>query len=145
MQDLSSSLIILLPSLFGGFLGGTLLFFVRDVWLVSKRTSEQHRRELVQNKLEKLYTPLFMRVKYQEFIIRDESNKPNLTFVHEEDEKDFASTVLNYGYLADDELMPLLPRVIGVGFFDDRNKEIAQHFSRLVISEYEKLRKEYFG
>ena len=145
MTELVSSILILLPSLFGGFLGAAFLFFVRDVWLFSRRTKEQRKRAVVQRKLEKLYSPLFMRIKYQEFIIRDESAKPSLTYIGEEDNKDLDSTILNYGYLADDELMKLLPQLLGVAFYDSRNKEVVRHMVNLILSGYSKLRKEYLA
>jgi len=143
MQELVSSIIILLSSLFGGFLGAALLFLVRDVWLFSRQTREQRKRAVVQRKLEKLYSPLFMRIKFQEFIIRDESTKPNITYAGEQDKKDLDSTILNYGYLADDELMKLLPRLLGAAFHDPRNKEVVRQIVNLILSGYSKLRKEY--
>ncbi len=149
MADLVLNIVTLLLSLFGGVLGAASLFYVRDIRLYSRRNREQRRRDLVQRKLEKLYTPLFMRVKFQEFIIDDETTKPNITYItyskSDDDKKDLDSTILNHGYLADDELMPLLPRMLGVAFFDERNRESAHNAARLIMSGYETLREEYLG
>lgn len=145
MQELVSSTLSLLPSLFGGFLGAGLLLYVRDVWLFSRRSKEERKRALVQRRLEKLYSPLFMRIKYQDFVISDPSAKPSLTYIDEEDKKNLDSTILNYGYLAEDELMKLLPQVLGVGFFDERNKATVQQLVRIILSEYASLRGEYLA
>lgn len=145
MQELVSSILLLLASLFGGVLGAGLLFYIRDVWLFSRRSKEERRRAVVQRKLEKLYSPLFMRIKYQDFVISDPSAKPGLTYIDEEDKKALDSTILNYGYLAENELMKLLPQVLGVGFFDERNKATVQQLVSIVLGEYASLRKEYFA
>jgi len=145
MEELAFGTITLLSSLFGGFLGAAFLFYVRDVWLFSRRTREQRKRAIVQRKLEKLYSPLFMRIKLQEFIIRDESTKPNITYAGEEDKKALDSTILDYGYLADDKLMKLLPRLLGAAFHDPRNKEVVPQIVNLIVSGYTKLRKEYLA
>jgi len=143
MQVDLSSVTTLLLSLFGGVLGAAFLFYIRDVWLYSKRTKAQLRRAVVQRKLEKLYSPLFMLVKYQDFIITDNTTKPNLTYISEENKKELDSIIMNYAYLGDDELMRLLPQALGVGFYDERNREVSQHMARLIMSGYEKLRNEY--
>jgi hypothetical protein len=140
MQELVSSVITLLPSLFGGVLGAAFLFYIRDVWLYSRRTKKQRRRDLVQRKLEKLYSPLFMLLKQSEFIISDKEPK---LYLNEEGEKYFDSMILNYGYLADDELMKLLPRFLGAAFHDSRNKEMVRQTVNLILSGYSKLREEY--
>jgi hypothetical protein len=60
--------------------------------------------------------------------------------------RDLDSIILNYGYLADDdELMRLLPQILGPGFYDPRNKGTAPRMVELIVSGYEKLRKEYFA
>jgi hypothetical protein len=109
----------------------------------------------VQRQLEKLYTPLFMLTKYHEFIIGDKGG-PNLTYISDlisskpqggvdRGKRDLDSIILNYGYLADDELMGLLPQILGAGFYDARNKETVPRMVELIVSGYERLRKEYFA
>jgi hypothetical protein len=162
MQDLANLWVFsILPSLLGaaaGFAGAFFLFFIRDVWLQSKRTKAQRRHARVQRQLEKLYTPLFMLIKYGEFILKDRG--PTLTYISEpislspdgfpkrgadKGKRDLDSIILNYGYLAgDDELMRLLPQILGAGFYDARNKETVPRMVELIVSGYEKLRKEYF-
>ena len=85
-----------------------------------------------------------MRVKYQDFVIRDQSSKPNLTYIDDEDKKTLDSTIMNYGYLAEDELMKLLPQVLGAGFYDERNKATLPQMINLILAEYTRLREEYF-
>jgi hypothetical protein len=130
-----------LLSVLSGILGAALLFSLREFILIPSRTKEQRKRQQVQRQLEKLYTPLFMLVKYGEFILKDK--QPTLTHIGEEGKKDLDSMILNYGYLADDELMKLLPQVLGPAFYDARNKETAQHMVSLILSGYERLHKEY--
>lgn len=84
-----------------------------------------------------------MLVKYSEFILTDK--KPTLTYIDDEGKKDLDSTILNYGYLADDELMKLLPQVLGPAFYDARNNQTVQQMLSLILSGYEKLRKQYFS
>ena len=143
MQELTTSILPLVLSLFGGVLGAGLLFYIRDVWLFSRRSKEERRRAVVQRKLEKLYSPLFMRIKYQDFVISDPRTKPNLTYIDKEDKRILDLTILNYGYLAEDELMKLLPQVLGVGFSDSRNMAIFRQVANLILDEYSRLRKEY--
>jgi hypothetical protein len=143
-------------SLLSGFVGAALLLYVRDVYLYSKRTKQQQRRAIVQRQLEKLYSPLFMLVKYAEFTI----GKPIMTYIADpisfsekgvpeakvpKGKQDLDSIILNFGYLAEDDLMSLLPRLVGPGFYDQRNAEIAPRMVELVLGGYEKLRKEYFA
>src|SRR3972149_6060887 len=78
-------------------------------------TKDQRRRAIVQRKLEKLYTPLFMLIKYHGFIIRNGDKQPNLTYIGEQGKKDLDSIILNYGYLGDDELTKILPQFLGAG------------------------------
>jgi hypothetical protein len=132
-----------LLSVLSGFLGAALLFVLRELILIPSRTKEQRKRKQVQRQLEKLYSPLFMLVKYGEFILTDK--KPTLTYIGDEGKKDLDSTILNYGYLADDELMKLLPQVLGPAFYDARNMQTVQQMLSLILGGYEKLRKQYFS
>jgi hypothetical protein len=58
------------------------------------------------------------------------------------------STIENYMYLAEDNLMVLLPKIHGPAYYKQPEKEddkqLAEKIAALVISGYEKLRKEYF-
>jgi len=130
-------------SLSSGFVGAALFFAIREWVLYPRRTKEQRRRGIVQRKLEKLYTPLFMLVRYSEFILRDK--KPTLTYLGDGGKKDLDSLILNYGYLADDELMKLLPRILGPAFYQASNKEIVPQVVDLIVSGFEKLRNSCFS
>jgi len=144
-----------LLAVLSGFLGAAVLFSLREFIIVPSRTKEQRRHVRVQRQLEKLYTPLFMLTKYHEFIIGDKGG-PNLTYISDlisskpqggvdRGKRDLDSIILNYGYLADDELMGLLPQILGAGFYDARNKETVPRMVELIVSGYERLRKEYFA
>jgi hypothetical protein len=143
-----------LLSVLSGILGAALLFSLREFILIPSRTKEQRKRQQVQRQLEKLYTPLFMLTKYHDFIIKDKEG-PNLTYISDpisskpqgvdRGKRELDSIVLNYGYLAEDELAKLLPRILGAGFYDQRNKESASRMVELIVSGYERLRKEYFA
>lgn len=132
-----------------GVAGSFVLTYIRDIYLHSKRTKEQHRRAMVERRLEKLYTPLYQFIKAAEFLTK----KPILTFTfsqgaHAEESREkvlLDSIIENYLYLADDNLMALLPRIHGVGFYQAENKGVDEQVVKLVISGYEKLRREYFA
>jgi len=89
-----------------GFAGAALFFGIREGVLYPRRTKEQRRQAVVKRKLEKLYTPHYMLIKYSGFILRDK--QPTLTYMGDSGKKDLDSLTLNYGYLAEDELMELL-------------------------------------
>ena len=103
----------------------------------------------MERRLEKLYTPLYQFIKAAEFLTK----KPTLTFsysagVKAEESREkvlLDSTIENYLYLADDDLMALLPRIHGVGFYQEENRGVDEQVAKLVVSGYEKLRKEYFA
>ena len=147
-----------LLSVLSGILGAALLFSLREFILIPSRTKEQRKRQQVQRQLEKLYTPLFMLVKHVEFILP--GGEPTLTYIADpisfsaqgipeskvsKGKRDLDSIILNYGYLAEDELAKLLPRILGAGFYDQRNKEAVSRMVELIVSGYERLRKEYFS
>jgi hypothetical protein len=46
--------------------------------------------------------------------------------------------------LPDDDLQDILPRVIHAGFWKEDNKDTVEKAVQLIISGYEKLRKEYY-
>lgn len=154
LQIMDSSALLL--SVLSGILGAGIFFFIREIVLIPSRTKEQRRRKQVQRKLEKLYSPLFMLTKYHDFIIRDKEG-PNLTYISDpisskpqggvdRGKRDLDSIILNYGYLADDdELMRFLPQILGPGFYDARNKEMAPRMVDLIERGYARLRKEYFA
>lgn len=145
MDDVSATLI----GAFVGVASSFILTYVRDIYLHSKRTKEQEKRAIVQRRLEKLYSPLYRFVKSSEFILK----KQTITFEipsgkddSESREKNFLdSTIEQYLYLADDDLMPLLPRIHGVGYYQKENAAINDQVVKLIISGYEKLRSEYFA
>ena len=132
-----------------GVAGSFVLTYIRDIYLHSKRTKEQHRQAIVERRLEKLYTPLYQFIKAAEFLTK----KPVLTFTYSAGVSAEASrekvlldsTIENYLYLADDDLMALLPRIHGVGFYQAENKGVDEQVAKLVVSGYEKLRREYFA
>jgi hypothetical protein len=144
------------PYVFSGILGGAIFFILREIILIPSRTKAKKRHARAQRQLEKLYTPLFMLTKYYDFIIGDKEGS-NLTYISDpisskplggvdRGKRDLDSIILNYGYLADDdELMKLLPRIIGAGFYDTRNKETAPRMVELIENGYTRLRKQYFA
>jgi hypothetical protein len=145
LDDISATLI----GAFVGVAGAFILTYVRDIYLYSRRTKAQERRAIVQRRLEKLYSPLYRFVKSSEFILK----KQTITFsipAGKDDstsrEKNFLdSTIERYLYLADDDLMALLPRIHGVGYYQKENAQINEQVVKLITSGYEKLRREYFA
>ena len=146
---MSDTLTIAVVGALVGVAGSFVLTYVRDIYLHSKRTKEQHRRAIVERRLEKLYTPLYQFIKAAEFLRK----KPTLTFTfplgtnaEESREKVLLDSIIeNYLYLADDELMALLPRIHGVGYYQKENEGIDEQVVKLIVSGYEKLRREYFS
>lgn len=143
--------LVALVSLASGVLGGTFALLIREGLVYPIRRGEKRRRAIVERKLENLYNPLYTLVKYQESVSNDK--KPALTFLayglsHEETiegQKRFDSMILNYAYLAEGELHEVLPRIIHAGFWKKDNTEAVEKAVRLIISGYEKLRKEYYS
>jgi len=142
--------LIALVSLASGLLGGAFVFVVREGLMYPRRLKERRGRAIVERKLEKLYNPLYTLVKYYESVSKDK--KPALTFLayglrddeRIEGQKRFDSVILNYGYLAEDDLHQILPRIIHAGWYKEENKEKAARAVQLIISGYEALRKEYY-
>jgi hypothetical protein len=142
--------LIALVSLASGLLGGAFVFVVREGLMYPRRLRERRGRAVVERKLEKLYNPLYTLVKYAESV--SENKKPALTFLaygmsHEEiieGQKRFDSMILNYAYLAEDDLHQILPRIICAGFYKEENKETMERTVQLIIGGYETLRKEYY-
>jgi len=149
-----------LLSVLSGILGGALLFALRELVLIPARTTEQRRRALVQRQLEKLYTPLYTLVKYGKLILKDQG--PHLPYIsdpisfspggipqqgQDKGKQDLDSIILNYGYLADDELAELLPGLVGPAYFQPHinTPEVVKRMVELIESGYVRLRKEYFG
>lgn len=145
MDDLSIAVIGGLVGVAGSFV----LTYIRDIYLHKKRTREQHRQVIVESRLEKLYTPLYQLIKAAEFL----TGKQALTFsyssgVKPEESREkvlLDSTIENYLYLADDDLMMILPQIHGAGFYQEKGKDNAEQVVKLVVRGYEKLRKEYFA
>ena len=135
--------LVAILSLSSGFAGAVLFFAIREGVLYPSRTKEQRRQAIVKRKLEKLYTPLYMLIKYSKFILRDK--KPTLTYIGDSGKKDLDSLILNYGYLAEDELMELLPRILGPGFYQASNAEIVPKVVDLIVTGFEKLRNDYLS
>jgi hypothetical protein len=91
-------------------------------------------------------------VKYVESISRDK--KASLTYLaygmdNEEarrGQRQLDEIILRGSYLADDkELEELLPRIVHAGFYQEANKETGEKIAQLIISGYERLRKEYLS
>jgi len=147
MTDLTSTL----TGAFLGFAGSALLMYVRDIYLHSKRTREQHRRAIIERQLEKLYSPLYRFIKSSELLVKHPTIA--VTVSSEESkrgeegrQKEFLDSIIeNYLYLAEDDLMVLLPRLHGVAFWQKENEETMTQLVKHVVSQYEKLRKEYFS
>lgn len=132
-----------------GVAGSFVLVYVRDMYLYTRRTKEQHQRALVQRRLEKLYSPLYRFVKTSEFLLK----RPTISFDipagtqgDESRERILLDSIIEkYLYLAEDDLMELLPRIHGVGYYQEENKGIEEQVVKLILDGYEKLRKEYFA
>jgi hypothetical protein len=131
-----------------GVAGAFLLTYVRDIYLHSKHFKQRQRRDIVQRQLEKLYSPLYQYVKRSEYLL----NESIISFSHDSkndglDAREkvvFDSVIENYMYLAEDDLMALLPRIHGPAYYKVTDEKIAQKVAALVVSGYEKLRKEYY-
>lgn len=154
-MDLSAFLL----SVLSGILGAALLFSLREFILVPSRKQEQRKRQQVQRQLEKLYNPLFMLVKNTRLL--DPAGEPNLAYVSDEvdltsgalrtvssqGKRDLDHIVLNYGYLADEELAEILPGLIGAAYYQSNinTPEVRKRMIQLIESGYKRLRKEYFA
>lgn len=124
------------------------LFAAVTVWDGRKN----RRRETIEKQLDGLYNPLYVLVKYLESISPDK--KPGLTYLaygmdREETsrgKRQLDEIILKGCYLADDkELEELLPRVVGAGLYQEANKEAGERITQLIISGYDRLRKEYLS
>jgi hypothetical protein len=111
---------------------------------------KDRRKAAIARQLEGLYSPLYAIVKYRESISADK--KPGLTFLsygtngeeRSRGQKQLDEIILRGSYLADDrELEELLPRIVHAGFYQEANKEAGEKIAQLIISGYERLRKEY--
>jgi len=127
-----------------GLAGGFVIMAVRDILLYNKKLRDERKRYLIENRLEKLYSPLYMRIKSSESI----SSKRGLIYGKSSDEKgegrerEEIKKVIHDGfYLASEELQPLLAELYlkpAVG------SEKADKITELIVKEYEELRKQYF-
>jgi len=124
-----------------GFAGSALLMYIRDIYLYGKRTKEQHRRTIIERRLEKLYSPLYRNIKTSEFLFKQQT----LSSVTTQGKQELDSIIDNGLYLAEDELMKLLPRIYGAGYYQEANKEIVGQIVKLITNSYERLRKDYFA
>lgn len=131
-----------------GFASSSFLMYIRDIYLHAKRIKEQYRRAIVEKQLENLYSPLYLFVKKAEFLLK----KKTFTFEipsksgTEGRQKEFLDSIVEkYLYLAEDDLMALLPKSHGVGYYKEENKKTNEQVVDLIVSGYERLRKEYFA
>jgi hypothetical protein len=115
-----------------------------------QESKKDRRKTAIARQLEGLYSPLYVIVKYRESISTDK--KPGLTVLaygmngdeRSRGQKQLDEIILKGSYLADDkELEELLPRVVHAGFYQEANKEAGERIVQLIISGYERLRKEY--
>jgi len=114
--------------------------------------ARNRRKDTILKQLDGLYNPLYVLVKYLESISPDK--KAGLTYlaygIDKEEinrgKKRLDEIILKGCYLADDkELEDLLPRVVGAGFYQPANKDAGDRITKLIISGYERLRKEYLS
>jgi hypothetical protein len=113
---------------------------------------KDRRKAAIARQLEGLYSPLYVIAKYRESISADK--KPGLTYLaygmdNEETrrgQRQLDEIILRGSYLADDkELEELLPRIVHAGFYQKANEEAGEKIAQLIISGYERLRKEYLS
>ena len=127
-----------------GLAGGFVIMAVRDILLYNKKLREERKRYIIENRLEKLYSPLYMRIKSSESI----SGKSGLNYGKSSDEKgegkerEEIKKVIHDGfYLASEELQPLLAELYFKPIIESEKKD---KIIELIIKEYEQLRKQYF-
>jgi len=127
-----------------GLAGGFVLLVVRDILLYNEKLREKRKRYLIENRLEKLYSPLYMRIKASEIIF----GKRGLIYGKSSGEKgegkerEEIKKVIHDGiYLASEELQPLLAELY---FKPVVGSEKTGKITELIVKEYEELRKQYF-
>lgn len=129
-----------------GFVVAFVLFWLRDIHLFKKRTKRQLEMDLIKNKLEKLYTPLYVLIKSAEWLtdksilgIQKMSGEPD----DFRQKKILDDIIQKHLYLANDELHELLPRAFGAGQYKNQKEEDLKKIVDLIKKEYEDLQKEY--
>jgi hypothetical protein len=70
-----------------------------------------------------------------------------LRTVSSKGKRDLDDIILNYGYLADNKLAEILPRLVGAAYYQPHinTPEVTKRMIELIESGYERLRKEYFA
>ena len=130
-----------------GVAGAFILMYVRDIYLYDKKFRREIRRDLVEKRLEKLYSPLYRNIKSSEVLLnksmisygkgsKEEGDGREKTYLDQLVEQNF--------YLASEELQPFLAQLHGVGFYRIEDKDINNKMVELIINEYNELRDEYF-
>lgn len=121
-----------------GVAGAFILMYVRDIYLYDKKFRREIRRDLVEKRLEKLYSPLYVNIKYSEVLL----NKSIISYGKEREKTYLDQLVEQNFYLASEELQPFLAQLHGVGFYRIEEKDINK-MVELITNEYNELRDEY--
>jgi len=135
-------LVILTASL--ALAGGFVIMAVRDILLHNKQLRDERKRYLVENRLEKLYSPLYMRIKSSEIIFGKRKliyGKSSDELGEGKDREEIKKVIHDAFYLASEELQPLLAELY---FKPAVGAEKADKIDELIVEEYEELRKYYF-
>ena len=131
------------PAVKGG-IAGAIVSFVFLYFLHDKNFRREKRRELVEKKLEKLYSPLHFNIE----IIKASVGESKLGYKKKTNEessrmKTFLDQIIEQNsYLASKELQQLLPKMHGVGF-SNLTEEDVEKIIELVEKGYNELLREY--
>lgn len=136
--------ILVILSTLLGLIGGFVIIAIRDILLYNKKLRDERKRYLIENRLEKLYSPLYMRIKSSESI----PVKKGLIYGRTSDEegegkeREEIKKVIHDGfYLASEELQPLLAEIYIKSSVGTKK---ADKITELIEKEYNELRKQYF-
>jgi hypothetical protein len=131
MEELTIAII----SGFFGVMGGLIVMYVKEIFLHNKHLEEEQKRYILKQRIEKLYSPLYTRIKSAEIVFGERK------LLHSKDEMDeFRKLIENYSHLASNELQPLLLELL---FKPAIGKKI-EKLVELVVKEYEELKDQYF-
>jgi hypothetical protein len=129
-----------------GFVIAFILFWLRDIHLFKKRQKDKIKREIIRNRLEKLYTPLYLLLKSSEWLTGKKTIGTSKSSREEGEgrQKEHLDKIIeNNLYLASDELHKFLPKIYGAGYYKPQNQEDFNKLMELIEKDYEELRKSY--
>ena len=115
---------------------------IKDVYLDKQRRKEERRKRLVQNRLEKLYTPLYTIIKANEITF----GRKEMSFWNDNEGNsnlgDIRKIIQHNLHLAEPELQSLLAEYFNKPTKTDIDK--SNKLSDLIFKGYEDLRNEYY-